>query len=148
VTLTPLPGPVALEFTHRGDYPGETRPVITVEFAAKDSRGVLLGAYRTGVLVDSGARTTLLSFSVGSSLGLDLSDAIYPKRRIGGIVPGAGLYCAEAEIMVELCGRWLQIPAHFSLSPDPVRNLLGREGVFDRVRFAFGHAERVLYGAL
>ncbi|HYB28891.1 MAG TPA: hypothetical protein VEF89_19930 [Solirubrobacteraceae bacterium] len=100
------------------------------------------------MLVDSGARTTLLNFNVGSSLGLDLSDSIYPKRRIGGIVPGAEILCAEAEIMIELSGAWLLIPAHFSLHPDPIRNLLGREGVFDRVRFAFGHAERRVYAAL
>jgi hypothetical protein len=146
VTLVGLPAPRTIPFTHRGEYvaPGDDRPIVTVEFAATTSAGVLLGATRTGVLVDSGARSTLLGFDIASRLNLDLSEPRYPKSHIGGIVPGASLWVAEAPIRIELCGRWFEILAKFSLSPDPVRNLLGRAGIFDRVTFAFSHRERMV----
>jgi hypothetical protein len=145
VTLVALPSPAAFNYSHRGDYP-DGRPVITVEFATTDRHGVLLGAYRTGVLVDTGADLTLLEYSVSLALGLDLSDrARYPKRRIGGIA--GGLDCASATIMAELCGRWFEIPVVFALPPYNVQNLLGREGVLDYVGFAFGRAEKAVYCA-
>jgi hypothetical protein len=153
VTLTLLSTPAAFRYSHKGDYgagENEGRPVITVEFASRDGRGVLVGAHRTGVLVDSGARTTLLNHDVSQRLGLDLSETRYRKDHVGGITPKAGLYGAWAdkgEVLVEICGRWLEIPVFFSLAPDPIRNLLGRNGVFDHVRFAFGHAERAVYCA-
>jgi hypothetical protein len=145
VTLVPLPSPAAFDYSHRGDYP-DHRPIITVEFAATDSHGALLGAHRTGVLVDTGADLTLLEYGVSLALGLDLSDgARYPKQRIGGIA--GGLECASATILAELCGRWFEIPVVFALPPHNVQNLLGREGVLDRVGFAFGRAERAVYCA-
>jgi hypothetical protein len=150
VALAALETSVSLRYTHRGDYSGEAdhRPVITVEFAATTPAGELTGATRTGVMVDSGARSTLLGLDVAIRLGLDLSESRYPKGYIGGVVPGATLWAAEAEIMAQLCGRWLRIPARFSLSPAPIRGLLGREGVFDRVTFSFEHGPRYLYGGL
>lgn len=149
MTLVALPSPAAFDFTHRGDYSEEdnARPVVTVEFAAVDARGVLLGAHRTGVLVDSGARTTLLGFDVAQKLGLDLSESRYDKTHIEGIKAEARLWCAKTTVLVELCGQWFRIPVFFSLEPGPTRPLLGRTGVFDRVRFAFGHAERAIYCA-
>ena len=107
----------------------------------------MLGSYTTGVLVDSGARTTLLSLEAAIALGLDLSESRYPKGSIGGIVPGAGLWVAFAPIKVNLCGRWLDIPAAFHLHPVPIRHLLGREGVFDQLDVGFRHVERAVYAA-
>lgn len=149
MTLSRLPTQATFRYSHKGDYSQEKedRPIVTVEFAARDARGVLLGAHRTGVLIDSGARTTVLNYDVSVRLGLDVSEDRYKKDHIGGIKPNVGLYGAWAAIMVEICGRWLEIPAFFSLEPDPIRNLLGRNGVFDHIRFAFGHAERAVYCA-
>jgi hypothetical protein len=145
VTLVALPSPAAFNYSHRGEY-SNSRPVITVEFAATDSHGVLLGSYRTGVLVDTGADLTLLEYGVSVALGLDLSDRTkYPKRKIGGIA--GGLDCASATIKAELCGKWFEIPVVFALPPHSVQNLLGREGVLDHVGFAFGRAEDAIYCA-
>lgn len=147
MTLAALPTPRGIAFTHRGNYAGqeEERPVIDVEFAAVDDHGVLLGSYTTGVLVDSGARTTLLSLEAAAELGMDLSERRYPKAHIGGIVPGAGLWVAFAPVKVNLCGRWLDIPVAFHLHPTRVSHLLGRGGVFDQVEVCFRHVERAIY---
>jgi hypothetical protein len=51
-------------------------------------------------------------------------------------------------VLISLCGRWLQIPAAFSLLDDPVRSLLGREAVFEQVLFTFRHQERAVYATL
>ena len=149
MTLVALPSPAAFDYSHRGDYP-DTRPIITVEFAAADTHGVLLGAHRTGVLVDSGADLTILEYGVAVALGLDLRDeARHPRVGIGGIA--GGLLCARATIMAELCGSWLTIPVMFpvpprvGLPPPNVQNCLGRDGVFDHVGFAFGRAEKAVY---
>jgi hypothetical protein len=149
VTLVELPSPAAFDYSHKGDYP-DSRPIITLEFAATDPNGVLLGAHRTGVLVDSGADLTILENGVASALGLDLSDEeSYPRGRIGGIA--GGLIVAGATIMAELCGRWFTIPVVFAVPPRAglpapnVQNCLGREGVFDYVGFAFGRAEKAVY---
>jgi hypothetical protein len=148
VTLVELPNPAAFDYSHKGDYP-DSRPVVTVELAATDANGVLLGAHRTGVLVDSGADLTMLENGVALTLGLDLSDEVrHPRKALGGIV--GGLVVADATVMVELCGNWLTIPAAFPVpwggrpAPD-VENLLGREGVFDHIGFAFGRAEKAVY---
>lgn len=139
MTLIALPSPAAFDYTHRGDY--EDRPIVTVEFAAVDARGVLLGAYQTGVLVDSGADRTLLGYDVSMALGLDLTEA--PKERVDGIA--GGIVCAQTMIMAELCGRWFRIPAMFPVPPVGVQNCLGRAGVFDHVGFALGRAEKAVY---
>lgn len=144
MTLTALPNPAAFSYTHRGDY--EDRPIVTVEFASVDSRGVLLGSYKTGVLVDSGADVTILEYDVAMALALDLADqARYPRGPIGGIA--GGLICAKAEIMAELCGRWFRIPAMFPVPHRGVQNCLGRAGVFDHIGFALGRAEKAVYCA-
>jgi hypothetical protein len=149
VTLVELPSPAAFDYSHKGDYPNE-RPIITVEFAATDANGVLLGAHRTGVLVDSGADLTILESTVAVEIGLDLRDeAKHPRGTIGGIA--GGLVVASASVMIELCGDWLTIPVVFPVPhaagvPAPeVQNCLGREGVFDHVGFAFGRAEKAVY---
>lgn len=145
MTLVALPEPADFSYSHKGDYP-DSRPIITVEFAATDAHGVLLGAYRTGVLVDSGADLTILEYGVSMALGLDLSDrAKHPLGQIGGIA--GGLTCVSATIMAEFCGHWFEIPVLFPMPPRPVQNCLGREGVFDHVGFAFGRAEKAVYCA-
>jgi hypothetical protein len=148
VTLVELTSPAAFDYSHKGDYP-DSRPVVTVELAATDSDGVLLGTHRTGVLVDSGADLTILENGVASAVGLDLgNEASHPRSGLGGIA--GGLVVASATIMIELCGDWLTIPAVFPVpwmgqpAPD-VQNCLGREGVFDHVGFAFGRAEKAVY---
>ena len=143
MTLQGLATPTQVGFTHAGAYADpEGRPIIEVEFAATSREGRLLGSTQTGVLIDSGAPMTLLGYIDSIRLGLDLGDPHYPRDRIGGIVPGFKLPVAYAVIKVFLCGRWLNIPAAFSTSPVEVRNVLGRDGVFDRILFAFQHGTR------
>jgi len=149
VSLVALPDSRDIGFTHRADYSSQegNRPVIDVEFATVDQEGRLIGTYETGVTVDSGADTTLLGLSAAVTLGLDLTDPAYSDVPISGIVPGTRLAGREAPVLVRLCGVWLEIPVTFVTSMGPVRHLLGREGVFDNVLFAFAHSEQALYGA-
>ena len=148
MTLVALPSPAVFNYSHKGDYSESSAnglgPVITVEFAAIGPDGFLLGADRTGVVVDSGADVTMLNCRVAEALGLDLSDAErYPPQRAIGI--GGDVPCASAQILAELCDRWFEIPAMFAMPGYNVRNLLGRKGVFDRIQFAFGHADETIY---
>jgi hypothetical protein len=147
VTLVELSSPHLVSFSHRGDYSVEVtgRPVIEVEFAAIDGRGVLRGAYETGVMVDSGADRTVLGYNVAVALGLgDLS--AYPVGFLKGAVPDSELICSTVEILARLCGTWIPIHALFPREDASVKNVLGRDDVFDRVRFGFGGGERAVYG--
>jgi hypothetical protein len=121
--------------------------VVEVEFAAVDGRGVLLGSYETGVMIDSGAALTVLGHNVAVALGLgDLSS--YPLALLKGVVPGSELPCSAVPVRARLCGVWIPIRVAFPREDVPVKHLLGREGVFDRVRFGFGGGERAVYGAV
>jgi hypothetical protein len=149
VTLAKLPSPHPVSFSHRGDYSAEAtgRPVVEVEFAAVDSHGVLLGSYETGVMIDSGAERTVLGHNVGVALGLgDLS--VYPMAFLQGAVPGSELTCSTVGILARLCGVWIPIRALFPREDVPVKHLLGRDDVFDRVCFGLGGGERAVYGAV
>ncbi len=123
--------------------------MMEVEFAATTAEGVLIGRpIHTTVLVDSGARTTLLDGGFARTLGLDLSQPWYPKSTIGGIVPGVGgLPVARATLKASLCGRWFDIPVNFNIGPLETQNLLGREGPFERLVVAFWHAGGVILAA-
>jgi hypothetical protein len=148
VTLVALPSPAVFNYSHKGDYSESSGngPVITVEFAMTDPDGFLLGADRTGVVVDSGADVTMLNYRVAEALGLDLTDEErYPRQRAIGIA--GGVPCAGAWILADLCDRWFEIPVMFAMPGYNVRNLLGRRGVFDRIQFAFGHADEAVYCA-
>jgi hypothetical protein len=149
VTLSKLSSSYPVRFSHRGDYSAEAtgRPVAEVEFAAVDGRGVLLGSYETGVMIDSGAALTVLGHNV--AVALDLGDlSSYPLAFMQGAVPGSELPCSTVPVMARLCGVWIPIRALFPREDVPVRYLLGREGVFDRVRFGFGGGESAVYGAV
>jgi hypothetical protein len=149
VTLAPVSPPATLEFSHRADYGGgnSDRPVIEVEFAATSSEGVLLGALRTGVLVDSGASATLLGFKDAIQLGLDLSDPIYPEEDISGVVPGHGLPAKIAPVKANLCGVWTDLEVRFSTGMWPIRPVLGRQGFFDRMLVGFAHDRREVFAS-
>ncbi len=153
MSLAELAAPRTIGFTHRGEYSGEPtgRPIVTVEFAVTDSVGVLLGSYETGVMVDSGAQITVLEHEVALALGLDVRQ--FPLTFLEGAVPAdrpdaepPKLLCVEVDLLANLCGTWIEIPALFPFKAVPVRNVLGRAVVFDRVRFAFGGGELAVYG--
>lgn len=150
MSLDPLSVPEQVAFTHRAAYvdPASRRPVVDIEFAATNHEGVLLGAFTTGVLVDSGARNTILRQRDAVSLGLDLSDPErYPREDARGIAPGGPpMSTAQAVLKALICDRWLDIPVGFALTNWPVTRVLGREGVFDQVLLAFPHGERALLG--
>ncbi|MGD1059557.1 MAG: hypothetical protein ABR992_19355 [Solirubrobacteraceae bacterium] len=149
MTLVELPSPHPVSFSHRGDYSAEAtgRPVVEVEFATVDGLGVLLGSYETGVMVDSGAARTVLGHNVAAELGLgDLSS--YPLALLQGAVPGSELPCSAVEVLARLCGVWIPLRALFPRDDVPVRHLLGRDDVFDRVRFGFGGGERAVYAGV
>lgn len=148
MTLVQLPAPHPVSFSHRGDYSTEAtgRPVVEVEFAAVNSHGVLRGSYETGVMVNSGAALTVLGHNAAVALGLgDLES--YTPASLQGAVPRSELPCAIADVMARLCGIWIPIRALFPLEDEPVKHVLGREGVFDRICFGFGGGERAVYGA-
>jgi hypothetical protein len=116
-----------------------TGAILDFELAGFDESGILTGTYTTGMVVDSGAELSLLGGEVATALGIDLSERRYPKSRVKGVVPGQFLPTAEAHVLIRICDRWFKVPVRFPTVPSPVRALLGRHGVFDRVTFAFRH---------
>lgn len=145
-SLTP---PVSVTFDHAATYSDlQSGPVVDIELAALDERGILSGTYTTGMVVDSGADLSLLSAEVAGRLGIDLSQARYPKGRARGIVPGQFFSTAEAPVLIRFGTRWLKAPVRFVTTPDPVRPLLGRRGVFDQVTFAFQAKPPTVLGAV
>ncbi len=121
--------------------------MIEVEMAATGSLGVLQGrSLRTTVLVDSGADVTMLDGGLATTLGLDLTDARYPRDVVGGVGSG-GVPVATALVKMSLCGRWVDVPVNFTLQPMTNPPLLGRAGAFDALVISFLHRQRVVLGA-
>jgi hypothetical protein len=147
LTLAELAVAYSVNFSHRGDYSNEPtgRPVVDVEFASIDRNGALMGARETGVMVDTGAEITILGNDVALALGLN--PKALPLRFLEGIVPGRRMPCGEGCVLARLCATWFEIPVIFPTEAVSVRNVLGRAGVFDQVRFGFGGGERAVYAA-
>jgi hypothetical protein len=104
--------------------------------------GRLLGRpVRTTVLVDSGADATMLDGSLAPVLGIDLSTL--PQHSVGGVGAG-GVPVARADIRIQLCDHWLNVPVDFTLNPITHPQLLGRDGAFDALVFSFVQLHRTL----
>jgi hypothetical protein len=154
VTLLRLPTPYAVDFTHRGEYPedpNDRRPHLTVRLMSFDQSGQMLKEYETGVMVDSGAKLTVLKHATAVALGLtDLANLRkYEPGTLTGAVAGDSIQCAIVPLMVLICERWLDLRAMFPLEdePDPVHQLLGADGVFDEAFFGFGGGEAAVYAS-
>jgi len=144
VALSPQ---VVLGFSYEAPYEDlERGPVADFELAALDFSGVLSGTYTTGMIIDSGAAFSLLDAEVAGHLGIDLSDRRYEKGRATGIA-GQWLPTAEAPVQIRICDRWIEVPVRFATAGGPVRALLGRRGVFDRVALAFDPGPRRVLAA-
>ena len=76
----------------------------------------------------------MLDDSLATTLGIDL--ALIPTHYVGG-VGTTGVPAKRHLLWIELFGRWVLAPVDFSPNRQP--QLLGREGVFDRVVLAFAH---------
>lgn len=149
MSLTPDASVSVVEFTHVKPYADvATSPIVELELAAVNAQGVLTGTSSTGLIVDSGAEVTMLGAEIAVRLGIDLADERYPRGTARGIVAGAGIITVEVPVMVLICDRWIEIPTLFVPSPMPVRPLLGRRGVFDRVSFGFRHRPGALLAGL
>lgn len=143
MTFVPLGSAVSLPATHAAGYGHhpDQRPIVEVELAATTAEGILLGrSIRTSVLVDSGADVTMLDGGLAPALGLDLSLPAFPKGAVGGVGAG-GVQVARADLKMEICGRWADVPVNFTLNPLGHVQLMGREGAFDAMLVAFLHGQ-------
>jgi hypothetical protein len=155
VTLAELPAPYVVEFTHYGDYSerDDDRPTITVQLMSFDGDGNRLKEYETGVMVDTGSDKTLLSVATAERLGL--ARPRHPTAWLTGATSNQHIAedgeeddmpCFGVDLLVQLCGHWLPLPALIPFEPDArVKQVLGRRGVFDEVMLAFGGGEPVIY---
>jgi hypothetical protein len=145
LTLVTLPMAANVQFTHLGNYGAadpNPRPFVEVEIAATGPGGVLVGKpITTAVLVDSGADATMLDGALGTTLGIDLASC--PQYSIGGIGAG-GVPVAKANVKMQFCGRWFDVPANFTLDPIQNPQLLGRLGAFEGIVWAFVHSQAVV----
>lgn len=130
-----LPSPVSLTFAHGVSYSSAParQPLVSVEFAATDARGVLRGSLKTVAMIDSGADLTVLDTSLAQILGIDLSKL--PAHTVKGVTGQASSY--NATLLLRLCGRWLPVAACFVPGVDTP--LLGRQDIFDTFQIAFLH---------
>ena len=143
MSFQPLNPVVGLGFSHGITYIGP-EPIVEAEVAAVDSDGVLLGqAKRMSFIVDSGADYTIIDQRWAGDLGLDL--ARLPEADISGIgqiqVPSR----AYMNMQIGLCGIWVTATVVFQPNTDV--GLLGRDGVFEYINFAFVHGQRQLFAA-
>lgn len=150
MTFVAVGPPTTIDFPYRASYGAADggRPVTEIEIATCTRDGVLIGSMRTGVLIDSGARTTLLRFEDSVRLGINVAEGRYPKEWIGGIVPGYGLRVARVTLRALILQRWIDLPAAFPLGPTnpPIRRILGRLGAFESHIFAFDHGHGYVHG--
>jgi hypothetical protein len=103
--------------------------------------GVLRGALRTTVLVDSGADCTLLHEAQARPLQVDLSQCpVEPMGGVGGQIP-----VRLSRVLMYLCGRWVSVEVGFAPNQRP--QLLGRADVFDNLLIAFFHQTHNLYAS-
>lgn len=133
-----------MRYSHAAQYSssGPRRPEARVEIAAVSPGGILAGSpITTLVLVDSGADVTMLDEALASTLGIDLTP-ITPQR-VGGV--GGTTTARLHDVMIGLCGRWVQAPVLFS--PGQPTQLLGREVVFDSFDISFVHRRNLILGA-
>lgn len=145
MTLSPIAsGPVTFTLTHNRSYAGRRnpRPEIEVEIATKTASGLLIGALRTNLVVDSGADCTMLDSACAAPLGIDLSRC--RVERIGGI-EGGEVLARSARVLMHLCERWIDVEVCFHPGRRP--QLLGRQDVFDNLLILFFHRTSHLYAS-
>jgi hypothetical protein len=112
-----------------------------VEIAATTPSGMLAGSpVTTLVLVDSGADVTMLDETLAPTLGIDLQ-SVTPEP-VGGI--GGTVMSRSHPVQMHLCGVWVRVPVLFTPNQRP--QLLGREGVFDRLGILFVHRHNTMLG--
>jgi hypothetical protein len=129
----------SLGFTFAADYAGQVRrrPIVSVEIAAPAGGGIVPSA-RLEMLVDSGADRTMLLREFVEPLGVvlpDKPDWTYTTAD-GRHAPGW-----NAQLLINVVGPWLLVPVTVR---EEGLSLLGREGVFEQIRFAFLHHAGVL----
>lgn len=139
-----VPGTISPGFTHVADW-WQADPIVEIEVAATDAVGIMLGeAQLATVMIDSGAEYTILDERLAPLLGLDL--AALPEADMFGIGNQKVLGRAHYNTLIGLCGVWVSATVVFQSRPNP--QLLGREGVFSRLSFAFlGPQQRLLAAA-
>lgn len=142
MSFQPLEPNPTVRFSHGVTYLTPD-PVIEIEVAATDPVGILVGSPRlTSVLVDSGSDFTILDDRLAPILGIDLArcEPASVAAVGGGIVPGKA-----APLLIGLCGVWIRALTIFQERPST--QLLGREGVFDRLAITFLQGQsRILAG--
>jgi hypothetical protein len=123
---------------------------------AVSPQGQLLGRpVRTNFLVDSGADLTVAHETHAATMGIDLD----PVRieYMEGVETAAqagqqsrqqrqGVPYRRANVKMHICERWIDVPVAFTRSLKPP-GLLGREGAFDQIIFAFVHRPGWLFAA-
>jgi hypothetical protein len=101
-------------------YPTLGRPTIPVKLRCK---GKTINCQ--AALLDSGSPDNWFHLSVAQALGLDLTGA--PTLRTGGIAAGKEVTGYQAEVEVEVNGRWYPAPIYFSADLNPnIENLFGQ----------------------
>ena len=120
---------------------------------ATSPQGRLLGRpVKTNFLVDSGADLTVAHESHAATLGIDLSSV--PVQYMEGVETAAksqqpsqqpqGVPFRRAMVKMHLCDKWVDVPVAFTAYLKPP-GLLGREGAFDQITFAFVHRPGLLF---
>lgn len=82
----------------------------------------------------------MLDASLASILKIDLLKC--QTIEIHGVGP-TPVYAKEADVRIELCGKWHKIPVWFA--PGMRTQLLGRKGAMDGIMLLFDHGNRLVF---
>jgi len=125
-----------LEFTHVYDYSGEDESVILPVILRWGPKQV-----RVAASVDTGASFCLFGAEIAEALGLDLGGGILKRFRTAN----SGFDAFGHEVVISVFGVATTSVVYFFADPMIEKNVLGRIGWLDRVRFGLVHHDSKAY---
>jgi len=136
---------VRLEFSDKKQFtsvgsPPRSYPILPITLVGLHSRSV-----KTFALLDTGADSTLLHSRWGLQIGLNVTSG----RRVsfGGIDPKTEMWGYEHRITVVVAQKRIRCNVTFcsDIGDESTDQLIGRETIFDNLRFALRQSVGLLY---
>lgn len=119
-----------LEFAHFYDYSGDAESVVLPVVLRSGSK-----LMRVAASVDTGASFCLFGAEIAEALGLELESGIPQRFRTAN----SSFHAFGHEVELTVMGVSTSSLVYFFADPTIDKNVLGRIGWLDRVRFALIH---------
>jgi hypothetical protein len=125
-----------LEFTHLYDYSGDDDNVVAPVILQIGAQQVRLAAS-----IDTGASFCLFGAEIAEALGLTLDNGVRMRFRTAN----SAFEAFGHEVEINVLGIVTNAMVYFFADPAIDRNVLGRIGWLDRVRFGLVHHDSKVY---